>query len=228
MWTTLACKSFVRFSASRSGAVVCPASVCGTDTAGPDGNSQVGSQSIIRAECAERRPDRYALNLLSPSTGTTNAGARAELWYLVNPASGTKTISLVTTGTLSRIIASGITYSGVNSATPFNTTVTTSTSGSGTSASLSTSANTTAQVLIDVLTKRGNSDFAYAIGFSNDPAQCRFSPSGRKRSLCCGFFFFRRIGNRNNAMDLVKYEKLRVRACRPQPCGRPWRSGPSQ
>jgi hypothetical protein len=73
MWTTLACKNKIRLWHRVQVQSYVRPPFAARMAAGPDGSSQAGSQSIIRAVSAEhysgcpsRRPDRYAINLFRP------------------------------------------------------------------------------------------------------------------------------------------------------------------
>ena len=87
------------------------------------------------------------LTLLSGLTNTV----RAEMWYMINPPSGTAAI-VVTTSTTIRFMNSAASYSGVHQTVPFGTPVTATGSGNSASATVSSAVG---EIVHDVVSQQG-------------------------------------------------------------------------
>ncbi|MBV6523040.1 MAG: hypothetical protein MNPFHGCM_03207 [Gemmatimonadaceae bacterium] len=88
---------------------------------------------------------------------TQGKNVRAELWYLVNPPTGTRTIAVALAGGKSGAMAGGaVSFTGVHQTTPLGTAVTKAQSAS-TAASLTVSSGA-GQVVIDVAAKQNSAE----------------------------------------------------------------------
>ncbi len=102
------------------------------------------------------------LTKLTGRSCDTSSGCEDELWYLVNPATGTNTISVTLSGA-SNIGAGAATYYNVDQTTPLG--AATTNSGNSTGAASVTVSSTTNQLVIDAFAANGFGTWA------NDPTQ---------------------------------------------------------
>lgn len=88
-------------------------------------------------------------NIASANQGSS---VSVSLWYLVNPAAGTGTVTVTTSGS-ARFVAGAVSYTGVNQSSPLGTAVTDK--GSASSASLTTT-SVANDLVVDLLAHRGD------------------------------------------------------------------------
>jgi hypothetical protein len=104
----------------------------------------------------------YDSNAMTMLAQANNAGvAVSQIWYLLAPASGTKTIAITTAGTARKISAGSRTYSGVHQTTSWGTAVTAT--GASTTPSVTIS-SASGELVIDHAMGAGTDTFTVGSG----------------------------------------------------------------